>query len=396
MSEQLHKQASKHALIGAAGLGAINSLLLDHLQTNAHTGNQIPIWSTFKDLFTGNMDSERLDRLGANALFGGAAGAVAGGLHGNVAKKLLAASSKAERDAISMPWDKILGIALAAPGSALAKDALLPVPATLTSFRNNQLMGTIMKGALGVGALGLGGAALAKYLTSRDGEGDVAKARYKIQGKPGDPYSDAEIEVPIDDPEFSDSMLADIGKNVRNQARKNLRSNTTKMDPKTGQQIPFDEWDRKYGNMTEDALRELKQKHGTLKNVPTDDDDSGFFSWGKSAAAIYLTSNVIKQASAPMPPQPVKPMGGVNKIQPTAPAGGPNPIQAKMTRPVPPGSTPAPSTGIAGAGAPDVKRLHKSVSAITRNIHNIAQSAMPSHSAQQTVTPSNAQTASSN
>ena len=396
MSEQLHKQASKHALIGAAGLGAINSLLLDHLQTNAHTGNQIPIWSTFKDLFTGNMDSERLDRLGANALFGGAAGAVAGGLHGNVTKKLLAASSKAERDTISMPWDKILGIALAAPGSALAKDALLPVPATLTSFRNNQLMGTIMKGALGVGALGLGGAALAKYLTSRDGEGDVAKARYKIQGKPGDPYSDAEIEVPIDDPEFSDSMLADIGKNVRNQARKNLRSNTTKMDPKTGQQIPFDDWDRKYGDLTEEALRELKQKHGTLKNVPTEDDDSGFFSWGKSAAAIYLTSNVIKQASAPMPPQPVKPMGGVNKMQPSAPAGGPNPIQAKMTRPVPPGSTPAPSTGIAGAGSPDVKRLHKSVSAITRNIHSIAQAAMPSHSAQQTVTPSNAQTAASN
>lgn len=395
MSEQLHKQASKHALIGAAGLGAINSLLLDHLQTNAHTGNQIPIWSTFKDLFTGNMDSERLDRLGANALFGGAAGAVAGGLHGNVAKKLLSAGSKAERDAISMPWDKILGIALAAPGSALAKDALLPVPATLTSFRNNQLMGTIMKGALGVGGLGLGAAALAKYLTSRDGEGDVAKARYKIQGKPGDPYSDAEIEVPIDDPEFSDSMLADIGKNVRNQARKNLRSNTTKMDPKTGQQIPFDDWDRKYGNLTDEALRDLKQKHGTLKNVSTEDkNDSGFFNWGKSAAAIYLCTNVIKQASAPMPPQPVQPMGATS-MQPPPPAG-PNPIQAKMTRPVPAGSTPPAASGIAAGGSPDIKNIHRSVSDITRKINTIAQTAMQPHSAQQTTTPSSAQTASAN
>ena len=359
-----------------AGTGIGNALLLDHLQTNSHTGGQIPVWSTLKDLFTGQMDSERLDRLGANLLFGAVAGSAAGGAD-NAAAKITAA--------------------LGAPGASLVKDSLIPVPATLQSFRNNQFASTALKAALGIGALGLGGAALAKYLTSRDGEGDVAKARYKIQGKPGDPYSDAEIEVPIDDPKFSESMLADIGKNVRNQARKNLRSNTTKMDPKTGQQIPFDDWDRKYGDLTEEALRELKQKHGTLKNVSTEDkDDSSFFDWGKSAAAIYLTSNVIKQASAPMPPQPIKPMGGVNKIQPAAPAGGPNPIQAKMTRPVPPGSTPAPSTGIAGAGSPDVKRLHKSVSAITRNIHNIAQSAKPSHSAQQVVSPSNAQTAASN
>ena len=359
-----------------AGTGIGNALLLDHLQTNSHTGEQIPVWSTLKDLFTGQMDSERLDRLGANLLFGAVAGSAAGGAD-NAAAKITAA--------------------LGAPGASLVKDSLIPVPATLQSFRNNQFASTALKAALGIGALGLGGAALAKYLTSRDGEGDVAKARYKIQGKPGDPYSDAEIEVPIDDPEFSESMLADIGKNVRNQARKNLRSNTTKMDPKTGQQIPFDDWDRKYGNLTEEALRELKQKHGTLKNVSTEDkDDSSFFDWGKSAAAIYLTSNVIKQASAPLPPQPIKPMGGPNRIQPAAPAGGPNPIQAKMTRPVPPGSTPAPSTGIAGAGAPDVKRLHKTVSAITRNIHDIAQSAMPTHSAQQTVTPSNAQTAASN
>ena len=359
-----------------AGTGIGNALLLDHLQTNSHTGGQIPVWSTLKDLFTGQMDSERLDRLGANLLFGAVAGSAAGGAD-NAAAKITAA--------------------LGAPGASLVKDSLIPVPATLQSFRNNQFASTALKAALGLGALGLGGAALAKYLTSRDGEGDVAKARYKIQGKPGDPYSDAEIEVPIDDPEFSDSMLADIGKNVRNQARKNLRSNTTKMDPKTGQQIPFDDWDRKYGNLTEEALRELKQKHGTLKNISTEDkDESGFFDWGKSAAAVYLTSNVIKQASAPLPPQPIKPMGGPAKIQPAAPAGGPNPIQAKMTRPVPPGSTPAPSTGIAGAGVPDVKRLHKTVSAITRNIHSIAQSAMPSHSAQQTVTPSNAQTAASN
>lgn len=363
------------------GMGTANAGLWDWLQNE---DVDIPFVDSVRSMLNGGFDSERYKRLGVNALTGAIGGA---GIYGGL---------RMSKDNPARMATILAGATEPLVATPL-KDALIPVPETLHAFRKNQRLGTTLKAALGIGALGLGGAALAKYLTSRDGEGDVAKARYKIQGKPGDPYSDAEIEVPIDDPEFSESMLADIGKNVRNQARKNLRSNTTKMDPKTGQQIPFDDWDRKYGNLTEEALRELKQKHGTLKNVSTEDkDDSSFFDWGKSAAAIYLTSNIIKQASAPLTPQPIKPMGEPNRIQPAAPAGGPNPIQAKMTRPVPPGSTPAPSTGIAGAGAPDVKRLHKTVSAITRNIHDIAQSAMPTHSAQQTVTPSNAQTAASN
>lgn len=334
-----------------AGTGIGNALLLDHLQTNSHTGEQIPVWSTLKDLFTGQMDSERLDRLGANLLFGAVAGSAAGGAD-NAAAKITAA--------------------LGAPGASLVKDSLIPVPATLQSFRNNQFASTALKAALGIGALGLGGAALAKYLTSRDGEGDVAKARYKIQGKPGDPYSDAEIEVPIDDPEFSDSMLADIGKNVRNQARKNLRSNTTKMDPKTGQQIPFDEWDRKYGNLTEEALRELKQKHGTLKNVSTDtDNDTGWFDWNKSAAVIYLRTNIVKQANpngAPLPPQPVQPMG---PAQPQGPAAPPVPQHPQMNRPV--GNTPPPAQGIAAGGSPDLSRIGRTAKDAVNNIRNIAQ-----------------------
>lgn len=364
-------------LIG--GTGAANAGLWDWLQNE---DVDIPFVDSVRSMLNGDFDSERYKRLGVNAITGAiGGGAMLGGLH-------LKKDNPARMATILAGATEPLTV-------TPLKDALVPVPETLQAFRKNQRLGTTLKAALGVGGLGLGAAALAKYLTSRDGEWDVAKARYKIQGKPGDPYSDAEIEVPIDDPEFSDSMLADIGKNVRNQARKNLRSNTTKMDPKTGRQIPFDDWDRKYGNLTEEALRELKQKHGTLKNVSTDDkDDSGFFGWGKSAAAIYLRTNVIKQASAPMPPQPVQPMGA-SSVQPPPPAG-PNPIQAKMTRPVPAGSTPPASNGIAAAGSPDIKNIHRSVSDITRKINTIAQSAIQPHAAQQSTTPSSAQTAPAN
>lgn len=361
------------------GMGTANAGLWDWLQNE---DVDIPFVDSVRSMLNGGFDSERYKRLGVNALTGAIGGA---GIYGGLR---MAKDNPARMATILAGATEPL---VATP----LKDALIPVPETLHAFRKNQRLGTALKAALGVGGLGLGAAALAKYLTSRDGEGDVAKARYKIQGKPGDPYSDAEIEVPIDDPEFSDSMLADIGKNVRNQARKNLRSNTTKMDPKTGQQIPFDEWDRKYGNLTDEALRELKQKHGTLKNISTDDkNDSGFFGWGKSAAAIYLRTNVIKQASAPMPPQPVQPMGA-SSVQPP-PSAGPNPIQAKMTRPVPAGSTPPASSGIAAAGSPDIKNIHRSVSDITRKINTIAQSATQPHTAQQTTTPSSAQTTPAN
>lgn len=361
------------------GMGTANAGLWDWLQNE---DVNIPFVDSVRSMLNGGFDSERYKRLGVNALTGAIGGA---GIYGGI---------RMSKDNPARMATILAGATEPLVATPL-KDALIPVPETLHAFRKNQRLGTALKAALGIGGLGLGTAALAKYLTSRDGEGDVAKARYKIQGKPGDPYSDAEIEVPIDDPEFSDSMLADIGKNVRNQARKNLRSNTTKMDPKTGQQIPFDEWDRKYGNLTDEALRELKQKHGTLKNVSTDDkDDSGFFGWGKSAAVIYLRTNVIKQASAPMPPQPVQPMGA-SSVQPPPPAG-PNPIQAKMIRPVPVGSTPPTARGIADGGSPDIKNIHRSVSDITRKINTIAQSAMQPHSAQQSTTPSSAQTAPAN
>lgn len=361
------------------GMGTANAGLWDWLQNE---DVDIPFVDSVRSMLNGGFDSERYKRLGVNALTGAIGGA---GIYGGI---------RMSKDNPARMATILAGATEPLVATPL-KDALIPVPETLHTFRKNQRLGTALKAALGIGGLGLGAAALAKYLTSRDSEGDVAKARYKIQGKPGDPYSDAEIEVPIDDPAFSDSMLADIGKNVRNQARKNLRSNTTKMDPKTGQQIPFDDWDRKYGNLTEEALRELKQKHGTLKNVSTDDkDESGFFDWGKSAAAIYLRTNVIKQASASMPPQPVQPMGAAS-VQPPPPAG-PNPIQAKMTRPVPAGSTPSASSGIAAAGSPDIKNIHRSVSDITRKINTIAQSATQPHTAQQTTTPSSAQTAPAN
>lgn len=334
-------------LIGGGGVA--NAGLWDWLQNE---DVDIPFVDSVRSMLNGGFDSERYKRLGVNAITGAVGGGIMlGGLN-------LKKDNPARMAAILAGATEPLTV-------TPLKDALVPVPETLHTFRKNQRLGTALKAALGIGALGLGGAALAKYLTSRDGEGDVAKARYKIQGKPGDPYSDAEIEVPIDDPEFSDSMLADIGKNVRNQARKNLRSNTTKMDPKTGQQIPFDEWDRKYGNLTEDALRELKREHGTLKNISTDNKDDGWFNWGKSAAVTYLRTNMLKQANpngAPLPPQPIQPMG---------PAAPPVPQHPQMNRPV--GNTPPSAQGIAAGGSPDLDHIGRTAKDAVNNIRNIAQ-----------------------
>ena len=364
----------------AGGAGAGNALLLDHLLTNAHTGEQIPVWSTLKDLFTGEMDTERKDRLLANFLFG-SAGGVGGG------------ASWAKQD-----YGKAVAAILGASSASVAKDALFPVPATLASFRNNQNLGTILKAGLGLGALGLGGAALVKYLGSNNNVGEVAKARYKIQGKKGDPYSDAEVEVPINDPAFSDAMLADIGKNIRQQARKNNKYNSTKIDPKTGQPIAYEEWDQKYGNMSEEALAQLKQESGTFKNRSTDDEESsGWF--GKEAAMLYLTGQFKSAGATPsnpipsiIPPQPVQPVGPAQPPAPTTPppaqapqppaptANGAIPLSPyppkshgqNLTRYIQPGETPPPATGIKPSGQEDPKVLQKNMDRITRDIKNIA------------------------
>lgn len=351
------------------GMGAGNALLWDWLQNDS-----------VKDLFTGDAHEERYKRLAINALTG-ALGAGTIGI-GKMMKK-----------------PELIGAGIMEPLVATPlKDALIPVPEALHSFTKNNALGTALKAGLGLGALGLGGAALVKYLSSNNNVGEVAKARYKIQGKKGDPYSDAEVEVPINDPAFSDAMLADIGKNIRQQARKNNKYNSTKIDPKTGQPIAYEEWDQKYGNMSEEALAQLKQESGTFKNRSTDDEESsGWF--GKEAAMLYLTGQ-FKSASAtpsnPMPaivpPQPIQPMGPAQPPAPTTPppaqapqppapaANGAIPLSPyppkahgqNLTRYIQPGETPPPATGIKPSGQEDPKVLQKNMDRITRDIKNIA------------------------
>lgn len=352
------------------GMGAGNALLWDWLQNDS-----------VKDLFTGDAHEERYKRLAINALTG-ALGAGTIGI-GKLMKK-----------------PELIGAGIMEPLVATPlKDALIPVPEALHAFTRNNALGTALKAGLGLGALGLGGAALVKYLSSNSNGGEVAKARYKIQGKKGDPYSDAEVEVPINDPAFSDAMLADIGKNIRQQARKNNKYNSTKIDPKTGQPIPYEEWDQKYGNMSEEALAQLKQETGTFKNTSTDDESESSEWLGKEAAMLYLTGQFKSAGATPsnpipaiVPPQPIQPMGPAQPPAPTTPppaqapqppaptANGSIPLSPyppkshgqNLTRYIQPGETPPPSTGIKPFGQEDPKVLQKNMDRITRDIQNIA------------------------
>lgn len=352
------------------GMGAGNALLWDWLQNDS-----------VKDLFTGDAHEERYKRLAINALTG-ALGAGTIGI-GKLMKK-----------------PELIGAGIMEPLVATPlKDALIPVPEALHAFTRNNALGTALKAGLGLGALGIGGAALVKYLSSNSNGGEVAKARYKIQGKKGDPYSDAEVEVPINDPDFSDAMLADIGKNIRQQARKNNKYNSTKIDPKTGQPIPYEEWDQKYGNMSEEALAQLKQETGAFKNTSTDDESESSEWLGKEAAMLYLTGQFKSAGATPsnpipaiVPPQPIQPMGPAQPPAPTTPppaqapqppaptANGSIPLSPyppkshgqNLTRYIQPGETPPPSTGIKPFGQEDPKVLQKNMDRITRDIQNIA------------------------
>lgn len=101
-------------------------------------------------------------------------------------------------------------------------------------------------GGLGVGALGLGGLAVAKYLSNKK-EKPVSTVKYRLQGKKGDPWSEAIVDMPIRTPRLSPKTKEGLEAGIRRQVNKNVKYLGLKRDPMTGKMLTYDEWDDMYG-----------------------------------------------------------------------------------------------------------------------------------------------------
>ncbi|MCD8062399.1 MAG: IS1595 family transposase [Akkermansiaceae bacterium] len=70
----------------------------------------------------------------------------------------------------------------------------------------------------------------------------MGKIKLKLPGSRKDPNTAAEVELPIDMPGMSPTLIEGLNRGVRLQARKNVRANSFKRDPQTGKLIPYEEW----------------------------------------------------------------------------------------------------------------------------------------------------------
>ena len=70
----------------------------------------------------------------------------------------------------------------------------------------------------------------------------MGKIKLKLPGSRKDPNTAAEVELPIDMPGMSPTLIEGLNRGVRLQARKNVRANSFKRDPQTGKLVPYEEW----------------------------------------------------------------------------------------------------------------------------------------------------------
>lgn len=220
-----------HATVG----GILTPLALDYRMND--DPDAVFGATTIKDLVHGNLDKNRAFNLGFNALLGAQGGGLmksnplagAGIIGLAPAKDLILNSLNAAKNIEGAIKDNADALAEASEIEADNAD------------KRNMLLG-----ALGAGALGLGGIGIYKYLKHKDLK-DTAKIKMRLPGKKGDPDSAAEVELPINMPEFSPALTEGLDRAVRLRTRRNIRANSMKRDPETGKLIPYDEWKAKYG-----------------------------------------------------------------------------------------------------------------------------------------------------
>lgn len=137
----------------------------------------------------------------------------------------------------------------------------------LNAANRQSNVGTAIAAALGTGALGLGALGVAKYLGSKDKK-DQARIQYKLQGKEGDPSTEATIDMPIDSPEFSHKLREGLNLGIKRQVGKTIKYNSLKRDQETGKMIPYEKWHNKYNS---DGTRKADYKEDSSEKSASAD-----------------------------------------------------------------------------------------------------------------------------
>ena len=110
----------------------------------------------------------------------------------------------------------------------------------------NQNLALAGGAALGAGALGIGGAALLKYLSTKD---RVNGPRMHVTLPTKNPNDrETEVDMPMDDDSISPAQQERLHRDVRKRLRGETRERTLKLDPETRKLISLDQWERKFGD----------------------------------------------------------------------------------------------------------------------------------------------------
>lgn len=111
----------------------------------------------------------------------------------------------------------------------------------------------------------------------------MGKIKLKLPSSRKDPNTAAEVELPIDMPGMSPTLIEGLNRGVRLQARKNVRANSFKRDPQTGKLVPYEEW-----------------KAQQLANKPTESQQSDnvveFPALAKAASASPGLANLLAKS----------------------------------------------------------------------------------------------------
>ena len=209
----------------------------------------IPVWSTIREAATN--EHGRQQEILLNSLIGGASGGAfgaagaIGSIPGIVAKDTMLSGKRfmdrVQEDTLptlvnEVAKSNVLQAETAEKANQLAADAA-------ASDRMFKYVGTGL-GALG---LGLGGAALYKYLTKKDKK-DKTSIKYRIQGKKGDPWSEAIVDMPIRTPRLPQATREMMDAGLRRRLSKNVKYLSQKRDPNTGEMISYDDWESMGGD----------------------------------------------------------------------------------------------------------------------------------------------------
>lgn len=256
----------KEKLIASAGGGLAIPTAYDWIQNTSKKDDDptkqqdfIPIWSTLREAATN--EHGRQGAILLNSLLGTAGGVAKGAegaalaTGGMVAKDLMLHGDNFIERTQKETVPAIIG---ELERSNNAQEALAKATMEATEKANQLAADAAASDKMfkyigtGLGALGLGlsGAALYKYLTKKDKK-DKTSIKYRIQGKKGDPWSEAIVDMPIKTPKLPQSTREMMDAGLRRRLSKNVKYLSQKRDPNTGEMISYDDWENMGGdNMT--------------------------------------------------------------------------------------------------------------------------------------------------